>query len=777
MYNIPEILAPCGNMTSLKAAVAAGADACYLAGNSFGARAYAANFDSEELLQAIEFAHLHGVKIYLTINTLVKNEEMKNLYNMLVPLYERGLDAVLVQDFGVLKMVREFFPLLPVHSSTQMNILTSDGASFAKELGISRVVAAREMSLREMKHIKDNVGIEIEAFVHGAMCVCYSGRCLMSSMAGGRSGNRGRCAQPCRQRYAINDKSSYKLSMRDMCTLEFIPDMVDAGIDSFKIEGRMKNEYYVAACVDAYKSLTYDYINGCFSLKKADEYEKKLLDTFNRGGFTDGYLMRERSDKRYLNDWDEHLIDDSMPGRRGVKVGNLRKTDKGKIYFIADTDIFTGDELLVDDDNKISLTSNKDFKKGTMAEFKCPDTKSLKRGISIYRTRCQKLNQETDLIIYSDLRLPSHGRFVLRSGKPVTFSLEIGNLSVTVEGDTAQKAVKNPISDDTIRDKISSMGDSDFYLESLDIDNDCDSFIPLSQLKSIRREAAELLRKKIISEYERNPEDISEYIELKLSGNITKKNFDLVNHISVATEEQLQTVVSLSKNSDLKIDYIYLDMAYGYFGLHNIEYYTSYINDQLKLASVIIGLPFIRSYEYKNFKVPSGVSGFYVRSIDDLAFVRNQRDKLIILANSVYAYNDAAISLLDEMISSNKIIIEQPVELSEYDISRLYYGRLDTVRLYYGKIPLMISAALCNTTGHLTDDKHHGFDLISPSDMGYNILQNDRPVSLFKYEDRISSRLYLFTNENKKDIIDIFSSQPEYIRNRIYTTGHFEKGI
>ena len=273
----PEVLAPSGNMKALKAAIAAGADACYLAGNSFGARAFAGNFTDAELLEALEYAHLFGVRLYLTVNTLIKDNEFSRLYDFLCPLYEAGLDSVLVQDFGVLKFIKENFPLLPIHSSTQMNILTPEGASFVKNLGVKRIVAAREMTLKELKAIKDTSDIELEAFVHGAMCVCYSGRCLFSSMLGGRSGNRGCCAQPCRKLY----NGSYRLSMRDMCTLGYVPDLIEAGVDSFKIEGRMKNEYYVASAVDSYKRMIEDYTSGCFTVEKAFAEEKRLLDVFS----------------------------------------------------------------------------------------------------------------------------------------------------------------------------------------------------------------------------------------------------------------------------------------------------------------------------------------------------------------------------------------------------------------------------------------------------------------------------------------------------------------
>ena len=251
-----EILSPAGSYESMKAAIAAGADAVYIGGSRFGARAYADNLTEEQLLEAIDYVHLHGRKIYLTVNTLLKEKELReSFYEYLRPYYERGLDAVIVQDIGVLQFVKEHFPDLPIHASTQMTITNALGARFLEEQGVERVVTARELQLEEIKNIREKTDVEIESFVHGALCYCYSGQCLYSSMLGGRSGNRGQCAQPCRLPYKVNGskESSYVLSLKDICTLEYIPELVEAGIDSFKIEGRMKKPEYVALVTAMYR--------------------------------------------------------------------------------------------------------------------------------------------------------------------------------------------------------------------------------------------------------------------------------------------------------------------------------------------------------------------------------------------------------------------------------------------------------------------------------------------------------------------------------------------
>ena len=293
-----EILAPAGSYESMTAAVNAGADAVYIGGSRFGARAYANNLDEETMLRAIDYVHLHGCSLYMTVNTLMKEEEMGSLYSYLNPYYMRGLDAAIVQDFGVFSYLREHFPGLHLHASTQMTITGVHGARLLKEMGASRVVTARELSLEEIRQIHDQVDVEIESFVHGALCYCYSGQCLMSSLIGGRSGNRGRCAQPCRLPYEVrqgagplNKKDErYVLSLKDLCTLDLIPDMVEAGVYSMKIEGRMKSPRYTAGVVSVYRKYVDRYLERGREGYAVDPADRRLLlDLFDRGGFSDGY--------------------------------------------------------------------------------------------------------------------------------------------------------------------------------------------------------------------------------------------------------------------------------------------------------------------------------------------------------------------------------------------------------------------------------------------------------------------------------------------------------
>lgn len=291
MKRMTEILAPAGDFDTLKAAVSAGTDAVYLGGEQFGARAFAKNFTQEELCSAIDYAHLHGRKIYLTVNTLVKEREFDQLYGYLLPYYKQGLDAVIVQDMGVMEYIHRQFPEMDIHASTQMTVTNAISAEWLEKQGVVRVVPARELSLPEIKEIRDRTNLEIECFVHGALCYCYSGQCLLSSLIGGRSGNRGQCAQPCRLPYRVNGKKPADiLSLKDLCTIAHIPDLIEHGIDSFKIEGRMKQPAYVAAVTDAYRRYRNEYLEkGRENYRVTREDLNRLMQAYQRRGYCNGY--------------------------------------------------------------------------------------------------------------------------------------------------------------------------------------------------------------------------------------------------------------------------------------------------------------------------------------------------------------------------------------------------------------------------------------------------------------------------------------------------------
>lgn len=354
-----EILAPAGSWDSLTASVSAGADAVYIGGNRFGARAYAQNLDEEHMLKAIDYVHLHGRKIYMTVNTLLKDRELEDLYDYLLPYYIQGLDAVIVQDIGVMRYIQERFPGLAIHVSTQATVTNAHGAEFFKELGAERIVPARELSLTEIREMKKRTGLEIECFVHGALCYCYSGQCLLSSMIGGRSGNRGQCAQPCRLPYSVSgSKPSDILSLKDLCTIDMIPDLVDAGIDSFKIEGRMKQPDYVYTVASMYRKYTDLYLEyGRKGCQVSAEDRKKLMDSYRRRGYCDGYyrkqngkdmisLKRPGAEREILKETVDYKIQEKINGKLILSEGDCAKLSLD--YMIAGSHIrtdVTGDIL------------------------------------------------------------------------------------------------------------------------------------------------------------------------------------------------------------------------------------------------------------------------------------------------------------------------------------------------------------------------------------------------------------------------------------------------
>ena len=432
-----ELLAPAGSFESLRAAVNAGADAVYIGGSRFGARAYADNPDEEGLCQAIRFAHLHGCDLYLTVNTLLKDEELEDLGAYLKPYYESGLDGVIVQDLGVFSYLKEVFPDLPLHASTQMTVLGADGAAFLKEQGAARVVTARELSLEEIRRIHDTVEIEIESFVHGALCYCYSGQCLFSSMLGGRSGNRGRCAQPCRLPYQWKDgsrvlnspKESYLLSPKDMCTIEILPQILQAGVCSLKIEGRMKRPEYTAGVVRIYRK----YLDRCleygeegYHVEKGDYAELQAL--YNRGGFSRGYYQ-----------------------------------------------LHNGRELM-------SLSRPGHFEGKGRQEMKAKQE---------YESLLERLHKE---YLEKDKKEKIQGIFRISTKFPTEFVVKYKETEICVTGKPAQKAEKRPMTREELEKQLRKTGDTPFEFEQLDIELEEEIFCPVGELNRIRREALEQLQ-------------------------------------------------------------------------------------------------------------------------------------------------------------------------------------------------------------------------------------------------------------------------------------------
>ena len=477
----PEILAPAGTPEALRAAVKAGADAVYAGGDLFSARAFAGNFEKNELLKAIDHCHIYGIKIYLAVNTLLKGEEIKTLPGYLEPFYKNGLDAVIVQDFGAAAVIAREFPDLPLHASTQMSISSAFGAELLRQIGFSRVVPARELSLSEIISVKKKVDIEIESFVHGAMCYCYSGKCMFSSFLGGRSGNRGRCAQPCRKRYEYERESTYIMSLKDMCTLENIPGLIQAGIDSFKIEGRMKKPEYVASAVSAYRRAVDAYFEGTWDEAKIFESIDEMRDIYNRGGFSSGYYYMQNGRK---------MLSGSRPNHTGVLVGKVSRVSPPKVFIKLEKTVNAQDVLDIREAG-VELTASAGANAGQMLELNGSSLRKIKPGMEVYRTRNNALIARIrEEITDREMVLEADAVVSARTGQPLMISVSDSRTAVHVQGKTVQKAANRATTAAVVEEKMrKTSGTGLRFNVKCEIDND--AFIPMSELNELRRRAAE----------------------------------------------------------------------------------------------------------------------------------------------------------------------------------------------------------------------------------------------------------------------------------------------
>ncbi len=487
--HIPELLAPVGSKESLIAAVENGADAVYFGGTLFSARQYASNFDCEELEWAIDYAHARGVKAYVTVNTLIKDSELEEACDYLHFLCNCGADAVIVQDIGILKLLREQLPDLPVHASTQMTIHNAEGVKFLQEMGVKRVVLSREMSLQEIKRIKSETGMEIETFIHGALCFSYSGQCLFSSMIGGRSGNRGYCAQPCRKKYRAGDIEGYFLSPKDLNMSENIPALIEAGIDSFKIEGRMKRPEYVAGVVRVYRRLIDRYVEAPSRFRVTDEEKHTLRQLFNRG-FTTGYFFgnpgSELMSRKYPHNLGTELgsVVDYEPRKKMVSIylkAQLRAGD-GIGIGVRDTGVTVKGMFI---GKKMVNTA------GQGSTVKVPLEQEVTTGEPVFKTYDSLLM--ASLEVKSIRKIPVKMTFKAHVDEPVELLISDGKNEINIQGCSASPAESKPISKNAIAEQLKKLGNTIFEAREIRFEIDENIFIPVSEINSLRREGIDRL--------------------------------------------------------------------------------------------------------------------------------------------------------------------------------------------------------------------------------------------------------------------------------------------
>lgn len=497
-----ELLAPAGNMDSLKAAVMAGCDAVYLGGVLFGARAFAGNFTNEEIVDAINYAHLYGVKVYVTINTIIYDSEVERFLDYVRFLHKNNVDAVIIQDIGMFDLLRKKFPNLELHASTQMNIHNYDGALLAKKLGFKRVVMARETPIDVIKKIKEEIDIEIEVFIHGALCVSYSGECLLSALVGKRSGNRGTCAQICRKKYDFYDDdknklntNNYLLSTKDLCTLKYIDKLIEIGVDSLKIEGRMKRSPYVYLVTKTYRKVIDNYYNtGKLKIDENDIIELKKM--FNRN-FTKGFM---------LNEDNNNFTYDKRPNNIGIEVGQVISKVKNdlKIKLTYDVSVHDGLRILDDKEDK-GLVINKMFinnksvleaKKGDVITLKYD--KYVEKNSKVLLTSSKKQldsiseaikNQER--FIYIDLN------FTAKENENLKLTITDGlNTVIEVLDKTPMRAINKETSFDVIKKQLSKLGNTVYKARSITLNLDDNLFINIKDINEIRRRAIRKLNEK-----------------------------------------------------------------------------------------------------------------------------------------------------------------------------------------------------------------------------------------------------------------------------------------
>lgn len=501
-----ELLAPAGSWEALEAAVNAGADAVYMGGKAFGARAYASNFDREEMARAVYFAHMHRVRLYITVNTLVDDSELEELAEYLLFLNNVGVDGIIVQDLGVIRLARKLVPQLPLHASTQMTLTNSSGVDFAVAAGMERSVLARELSLKEIQAACSR-GSEIETFIHGALCVCYSGQCLMSSLIGGRSGNRGRCAQPCRLPYKLlngkgedmlagKDAGQYLLSPKDMNTLAILPQMIEAGVVSYKIEGRMKRPEYVAVVVDAYRRAMDSYLAGNYYVPPEDL--ANIEQIFNRD-FTTAYLTNRPG---------KEMMSDRRPNNRGVLIGRVAKLDKqrNKAGVKLEKELHLGDglEFWVSVGGRVGTTVTSMLLNGKNVEAAAAGQQvviDVPNGVRlndrVFRTLDSRLMAYAQQFFGPDAkrRIPVDAVVTARLGQPMTVTLtdDEGNTGYGETDFIVEAARKRALDDGVVRKQIDRLGTTEYFLNSLRFEHDEGVMVPMSEMNEARRMACEAL--------------------------------------------------------------------------------------------------------------------------------------------------------------------------------------------------------------------------------------------------------------------------------------------
>ena len=742
-----ELLAPAGGYETMVGAFNAGADAVYLGGSKFGARAYADNFDKEQVLDAISYAHLHGKKIYMTVNTLVKEREYGEVYDFMLPFAEKKLDGVIVQDLGVMKLIRDEFPEIELHGSTQQTVTGVYGAKLLKELGCVRVVPARELSLSEMKSIKQKADIEVEAFIHGAMCYCYSGMCLFSSMVGTRSGNRGRCAQPCRLPYRSDltgkNKEQYPLSLKDMCTVDLIPELIEAGIDSFKIEGRMKKPEYAAGVTHIYRKYIDLYYKEPDKKHEISREDMEILRSL--------YLRTEISQGYYHKHNGKDMVTLASPAYNGTSDAVLADIK----------DRFLGGELKIKCDINCKLSLDEDIYI-TMSAVKGAEhiVKEI-RGSKVQAASKRPMDKES---VYKQLSRLGNTPF------------EAENISISID----------------------------------DKGNGAGIFVPVSELNELRRALCEELEKALLTDehvetvkkdYGKSQANEKESLPENVKGDV---------HILVTTKDQLEVALKKADEySDITRIYVdsnlyqSLDNTPSSRGRLELMVALPYMTRTEQYDGVSEIERILDSLGDKGF------DGVLVRNLEQLGLLHDRKfSGKVILDYGIYIWNGQAAEMLKDLACEASIPYELTFHEAK-EVSKKVRQKTGLPETYniYGYTPMMISAGCVKKTlgtcsgfqNKLHSEKLSIYDRmdnelkITTNCLDcYNIIWNAHPTSLHKKLTNIQDagcfdhyRIDMSV-ESQKECADIISyyldslnseSVSDIFENAEYTTGHFKRGV
>ena len=727
-----ELLSPVGNMESLYQAVHNGADAVYLGGKSFGARKYANNFTNEELVEAINYAHIYGVKVYVTANTIVYNDEVEEFVKYVTFLHKNNVDAVIMQDIGMISLIRKVLPNLEVHASTQCHNHNTYGIKCFKDLGVTRVVLDREMSLSEINNI--NIDIEKEVFIHGALCISYSGCCLFSSLNGGRSGNRGECVGSCRLPYKIiendkiiNTKGEYLLSTKELNTLDNLKEILDSGVASLKIEGRMKSPEYVGFITKLYRTLIDKYYNNEeMILTKEDIDNLKVL--FNRK-FTKGFLFND------------NIINIESPNHQGINLGKVIKTTKNRIYIKLSRVLNQEDGIRFKESNTgmiVNMLYDKHDKlvnKGNPNDIiSIPNKVNLKTDDTVLKTIDKELLKK--LNNYGEKKIKVNYKVGAKINKELYISLSDGVNEVEVRGNVVEPSINNPVTKEVIIDKLSKLGNTPFILNDIEIDIDDNIFISLKELNELRRElVTKLINKKI-----KNKKEIIINEIPKIEDNVKTNNVSV--NVLVRNEEQLLACLN-------KVDNVYTDdyNLYLKYKSNNIYYRTSRVMSSFN--------------EFKNENILGSELG---------SVYKYSKNNNVVSDYFLNVVNDYSINFLKE-VGVKRVVISPECDynkiklLKDKDIEVIIYGKMELMIMKYCPLKeLLNNCSVCKTN----KNKYYLQDRLGYK---YRIIHNNCLTHIMHYKniDYISNikeyinmginnyRIELL-DESKEEVLNIINS-------------------